>query len=148
MSDKPSADTGAGGSAFQAAKEAVASAADQVRASAPGAYDAVGEATADHPVPVLLVTAALAFLAGYASHTRGVDDRSSWRNQAGDWQKRGYELSERARAAAPAVSEAAADAGQYVAQNVRQHPIPGAIVAGAVVCMLGYYFPSATDAAR
>ena len=145
MSDKPSADTGAGGSAFQAAKEAVASAADQVRASAPGAYDAstkaaryVGEATADHPVPVLLVTAALAFLAGYASHTRGVVDRSSWRNQAGDWQKRGYELSERARAAAPAVSQAAADAGQYVAQNVREHPIPGAIVAGAVVCLLGY----------
>ena len=76
VSDKPSADTGAGGSAFQAAKEAVASTAEQVRASAPGAYDAVGEATADHPVPVLLVTAALAFLAGYASHTQGVDDPS------------------------------------------------------------------------
>ena len=68
MSDKPSDDAGTGG-AFQAAKDAVASAAEQVRASAPGAYDAsakaaryVGEATADHPLPVLLVTAALAFL--------------------------------------------------------------------------------------
>ena len=58
-------------------------------------------------------------------------------NQISDWQKRGYEFSERARAAAPAVSQAAADAGQYVAQNVRQNPIPGAIIAGAVVCMLG-----------
>ena len=123
MSDKPTDDAGAGGSAFQAAKDAVASAAEQVRASAPGAYDAsakaaryVGEATADHPLPVLLVTAALAFLAGYASHTRREDDRWSWRNQTGDWQKRGHELSERARAVAPAASQAATDAGQYVAQ--------------------------------
>jgi len=145
VSDKPSDDAGTGGGAFQAAKDAVASATDQVRASAPGAYDAsakaaryVGEATADHPLPVLLVTAALAFLAGYASHTRREDDRWSWRNQTGDWQKRGYELGERARAAAPAVSQGAADAGQYVAQNVREHPIPGAIIAGAVVCALGY----------
>ena len=135
MSDKPSDETDAGGGAFQAAKDAVASAAEQVRASAPSAYDAsakaaryVGEATADHPLPVLLVTAALAFLAGYASHTRREDDRWSWRNQADDWQKRGYEVSERARAAAPAVSQAATDAGQYVAQNVREHPIPGAII--------------------
>src|SRR4051812_15794874 len=113
VSDKPSDDAGTGGGAFQAAKDAVASAAEQVRASAPSAYDAsakaahyVGEATADHPLPVLLVTAALAFLAGYASHTRREDDRRSWRNQAAaDWQKRGYELGERARAAAPAVSQ-------------------------------------------
>jgi len=145
VSDKPSDDAGTGGGAFQAAKDAVASAAEQVRASAPGAYDAsakaaryVGEATADHPLPVLLVTAALAFLAGYASHARREDDRWSWRNQTGDWQKRGYELGERARAAAPAVSQGATNAGQSVAQNVREHPIPGAIIAGAVVCMLGY----------
>src|SRR3982074_2915492 len=112
VSDKPSDDAGTGG-AFQAAKDAVASAAEQVRASAPGAYDAsakaaryMGEATADHPLPVLLVTAAVAFLAGYASHRRE-DDRWNWRNQAGDWQKRGYELGERARAAAPAVSQGA-----------------------------------------
>ena len=153
MSDKPSDDAGTEGGAFQAAKDAVASAAEQVvasaaeqvRASAPGAYDAsakaaryVGEAAVDHPLPVLLVTAALAFLAGYASHTRREDDRRSWRNQAADWQKRGYELGERARAAAPAVSQGATNAGQYVAQNVREHPIPGAIIAGAGVCMLGY----------
>ena len=142
VSDNPSADSGG---AFQATKDAVASAAEQVGASASGAYDAsakaaryVGGATAEHPLPVLLVTAALTFLAGYSSHTRGRDDRWDSRKQISDWQKRGYELSERARAAAPAVSQAAADAGQYVAQNVRQHPIPGAIVAGAVVCLLGY----------
>ena len=153
VSDNPSADTGAGGSAFQAAKDAVASAAEQVRASAPGAYDAsakaaryVGEATADHPLPVLLVTAVLAFLAGYASHTRGEGD--GWKSQTADWQKRGSELSERARAAAPAVSQAAADAGQYVAQNVREHPIPGGIVAGALICTLGYLLFRRPDDAR
>ena len=80
----------------------------------------------------------LTILFRHASHTRREDDRRGWRNQTGDWQKRGYELSERARTAAPAVSQAAADAGQYVAQNVREHPIPGAVIAGAVVCMLGY----------
>ena len=155
MSDNPSADTGTGASAFQAAKDAVASAAEQVRASAPGAYDAstkaaryVGEATADHPLPVLLLTAVLAFLAGYASHPRGEDDRRGWRNQTADWQKRGSELSERARAAAPAVSQAAADAGQYVAQNVREHPIPGGIVAGALICTLGYLLFRRPDDAR
>lgn len=69
MSDKPSPDTDTGGSGFQAAKDAVASAAEQVRASAPGAYDAgakaaryVGEATADHPVSALLVTLPWPFL--------------------------------------------------------------------------------------
>lgn len=145
MSDKPSADKGTGGSAFQAATDAVASAAEQVRANASDAYDAskkaaryVGEATSDHPVSVLLGTAVLAFLVGYASHPRGQDDRRGWRNQTDYWQKRGSELSEHARAAAPAVSQAAADAGQYVAKNVREHPIPGAIIAGAVICTLGY----------
>ena len=69
MSDTPSADSGDKGSSFQAAKDAVASAAEQVRANAPGAYDAsakaaryVGEATADHPLPVVLVTAPWHFL--------------------------------------------------------------------------------------
>jgi hypothetical protein len=145
VSDKPSVDTDAGRSAFQATKDAVASAAEHLRASAPGAYDAsakaaryVGEATADHPLPVLLVTAALAFLAGYASHPRGEGDRWGGRNQTGDWQKRGYELSERARAAAPAVSQAATDAGRYVAENIRQFPLPGGIIAGALGCALGY----------
>ena len=59
MSDTPSANSGDRGSSFQAAKEAVASA-EQVRANAPGAYDAsakaaryVREATADHPLPVV-----------------------------------------------------------------------------------------------
>ena len=77
MSDKPSAETGTGGGAFQAAQDAVASAAEQVRATAPGAYEAgaktaryIGEATSEHPLSVLLATAALAFLAGYASHTQ------------------------------------------------------------------------------
>jgi ElaB/YqjD/DUF883 family membrane-anchored ribosome-binding protein len=144
VSDKPSTDSGAG-NAFEAAKDAVASAAEQVKASAPGAYETgakaaryVGEATAEHPLPVLLVTAAVAFLAGYASHTRGKYDRGGWENRTAEWQKRGYELSQSARAAAPAVSQAAADAGQYVTKNVREHPIPGVLIAGTVFCLLGY----------
>ena len=145
MSDTPSGNTGAGGSAFEAATDAVASAAEQVRASASGAYDAstkaaryVGEATSDHPLSVLLGTAVLAFLVGYVSHPRGADNRQGWSKRTSDWQKRGAELSERAIAAAPTVSQAAADVGQYVAKNVRERPIPGAIIAGALVCTLAY----------
>jgi hypothetical protein len=44
VSDTPSADSGDRGSSFQAAKDAVASAAEQVRANAPGAYDASAKA--------------------------------------------------------------------------------------------------------
>jgi hypothetical protein len=44
VSDTPSADSGDKGSSFQAAKDAVASAAEQVRANAPGAYDASAKA--------------------------------------------------------------------------------------------------------
>ena len=68
-----------------------------------------------------------------------------WKSQTADWQKRGSELSERARAAAPAVSQAAADAGQYVAKNVREHPVPGAIIGGAVMCILGFLLGSRRD---
>ena len=145
MSDKPSAETGTGGGAFQAAQDAVASVAEQVRATAPGAYEAgaktaryIGETTSEHPISVLLATAALAFLAGYASHTQGRDDRRSWERQAQDWRRRGYELNDRVRSAAPTVSQAATEAGEYVAQNVRDHPFTGVLIAGSVFGLLGY----------
>ena len=125
------------------AKDAVESAAEQVRAAAPGVYDAsakagryVEEVASEHPLPLLLAAAALACIAGYVSHTRSRDDRGSWRNQGGDWQKRGYELAESARASAPRVSQAATDVGQYVAHNAREHPVSGLLIAGAVGWMV------------
>jgi len=125
------------------AKDAVESAAEQVRAAAPGVYDAsakagryVEEVASEHPLPLLLAAAALACIAGYVSHTRSRDDRGSWRNQGRDWQKRGYELAESARASAPQVSQAATDVGQYVAHNAREHPISGLLIAGAVGWMV------------
>ena len=71
MSDGTSADTGSGESAFGSAKAAAAAAAEKVRESAPGAYDAsakaaryVGDTASEHPAFVLIGTAALAFLGG------------------------------------------------------------------------------------
>ena len=94
------------------------------------------EVASEHPLPILLAAAALAFITGYVSHTRSRDDRGSWRNQGRDWQKRGYELAESARASAPQVSQAATDVGQYVAHNAREHPVSGLLIAGAVGWMV------------
>src|ERR1043165_7986531 len=80
-----------------AAKEAIESAAEQVRAAAPGTYDAgaraaryVGETASEHPF--LVETAVVAFLAGVLSVTvsRSSNRRSDWREQARNWRDRGY----------------------------------------------------------
>jgi len=42
------------------------------------------------------------------------------------------------RSAAPTVSQAATDAGEYVAQNVRENPLTGVLIAGSVFGLLGY----------
>ena len=115
-------------STYQTVKDAAASAAEQVRSAAPGIYDAstragryVGDVTSEHPIPVLLAAVATAFFAGYSSRPRE-DHRTGWERRARDWQKRGSELGARAREAVPDASRAAADAGQYVASTVREHP--------------------------
>ena len=125
------------------------------RAAASGAQDAatkaahyVTETTAEHPASVLigaLGTAALAFLVGYLSNNRSGQNRNDWQKQrrdwerqASDWQKRGAEISDRVRSAAPGVSEAASNAGEYVTRNVRDKPILGLLGAAAVGCILGF----------
>jgi ElaB/YqjD/DUF883 family membrane-anchored ribosome-binding protein len=115
------------------------------RAAASGAQDAatkaaqyVTETTSEHPASVLigaLGTAALAFLVGYVSNNRS---RRDWERQASDWQKRGAEISDRVRSAAPGVSEAASNAGEYVSRNARDKPVLGLLSAAAVGCILGY----------
>jgi ElaB/YqjD/DUF883 family membrane-anchored ribosome-binding protein len=118
------------------------------RAAASGAQDAatkaahyVTETTSEHPASVLigaLGTAALAFLIGYVSNNRSGQNRDDWRKQRRDWQKRGAEISDRVRSAAPSVSEAATNAGEYVTRNVRDYPVLGLLSAAAVGCILGY----------
>jgi ElaB/YqjD/DUF883 family membrane-anchored ribosome-binding protein len=141
MSDRTSADN-----LTATATDAVASAAEQVRATAPGAYEAgkkaasyVGETAAEYPASVLLGTAVIAFLGGYLSNTRSGDSAGDWQKRARDWQKRGYELSDRVRSEVPGASEAAAKTAQYVTRNVRENPYSGLLGAAAVVGILGYF---------
>jgi len=143
MSDRTS-DNGSGESIYGAAKEAVGSAAEQVRAAAPGTYDAgvkaaryVGETASEHPLIVGM--AALAFVGGLISASAsGGRHRTDWRDQARGWGDRGYEIGGRVRSAAPDASRAAAEAGEYVSQSVRENPMSGLLIAAAVGGLLGY----------
>jgi ElaB/YqjD/DUF883 family membrane-anchored ribosome-binding protein len=144
MSDKTSGG-GNGEGIYGAAKEAIGSAAEQVRATAPGAYDAgakaaryVGETASEHPF-FLGATAVIAFLGGLLSATVNRDNRRrDLQEQARNWRDRGYEISDRVRSAAPDVSKAAGDAGKYVSQSVRENPVSGLLIAAAVGGVLGY----------
>jgi hypothetical protein len=78
------------------AKDAVESAAEQVRAAAPGVYDAsakagryVEEVASEHPLPILLAAPALAFAAGHVSYTRSRDNRGGRRRLAKTWLRAG-----------------------------------------------------------
>ena len=142
MSDGTSADTGSGESVFGSAKDAAAAAAEKVRESAPGAYDAsakaaryVGDTASEHPAFVLIGTAALAFLGGLLT---GRGDSGAGRQKQSNWRKRGHEMSDRVRSAAPGVSDAATNAGEYVTRNVRENPISGLLIAAAAAGVIGY----------
>lgn len=144
MSDRTS-NAGSGESIYGAAKEAVGSAAEQVRAAAPGTYEAgvnaaryVGETATEHPLIVGM--AVLAFVGGLigASVSGGGRHRGDWRDQAREWRDRGYEMGDRVRSAAPDASRAAADAGEYVSHSVRENPMSGLLIAAAVGGLLGY----------
>lgn len=147
MSDETSGDTGEG--VLHAAKEAIGSAAEKVRAAAPGTYDAgakaaryVGETASQHPFPILLGTAVVAFLGGWLSATANTDDRRGWQKEARNWRGRGSEMRDRVRSAVPGVSKAADDAGEYVSQTVRENPLSGLLIAAAVGGVLSYLFQS------
>jgi ElaB/YqjD/DUF883 family membrane-anchored ribosome-binding protein len=126
------------------AKEALGSAAEQVRAAAPGTYDAgvraaryVGETASEHPF--LVGIAVIAFLGGLLSATVNRDSRRrGWQEEARNWRDRGQEMSDRVRSAAPDISKAADDAGEYLSQTVRENPISGLLVAAVVGGVLSY----------
>ena len=129
-----------------AAKDALSSAAEQVRARATGAYDAaksaagyVGETASEYPLSALLGATVVAFLAGYLINARSGDRESDWQRRSRDWQRRASEMSDQVRSAAPSASAAASEARQYVTRNVREHPLSGLISAAAVVGILGYF---------
>lgn len=143
MSDKTSGREDGEG-IFGAAKEAIGSAAEQVRATAPGTYDAsvkaahyVGETVSEHPL--LVGIAVIAFLGGLLSAAVNRDHRRpDWREQARNWRDRGSEMGDQVRSVAPDVSKAAGDAGKYVSQSVRENPMSGLLIAAAVGGVVGY----------
>jgi len=149
MSDKMSGGGNNGQGVYSAAKEAIGSAAEQVRAAAPGTYDAgakaaryVGDTATEHPLPVLAGTALMVLLGSWLLSSGRGNGSSDWARQTRDWQKRGYEMGDRVRGAAPSVSKVADDAGEYVSQTVRENPLSGVLVALAVGGVLGYLLQS------
>jgi ElaB/YqjD/DUF883 family membrane-anchored ribosome-binding protein len=148
MSDRTSGGE-SGEGVYGAAKEAIGSAAEQVRAAAPGTYDAgaratryVGETASEHPF--LVGTAVIAFLGGILSATvsRSSNRRSDWQEQARNWRDRGQEMSDRLQSAAPDVSKVAGDAGKYVSQAMSETSVSGLLIAAAVGGVLGYLLHS------
>jgi len=132
---------------YGAATDAIGSAAEKVRAAAPDTYDAgakaaryVGETAFEHPVPVLAGAAALAFFGWLL--TKSSDNRPSWQKQARSWNERGHNVNERVRSAAPDVSRAADQAGEYVYETVREYPVSGLLVAAAAGSILTYLLQS------
>jgi ElaB/YqjD/DUF883 family membrane-anchored ribosome-binding protein len=141
MSDRMSGGESAEG-VYGAAKEAIGSAAEQVRAAAPETYDAgaraaryMGETASEHPF--LVGTAVVAFLGVILSATlsRSSNRRSEWQEQARNWRDRG---SDRLQSATPDVSKVAGDASKYVSQAVSENAISALLVAAAVGGVLGY----------
>ena len=143
MSDK-TPDSGSGEGVYGTARDAVSSAAEHVRAAAPGTYDAgvkaaryVGETASEHPL--LVGMAAIAFVAGLLSAAVGRrHDSRDWQGQAQNWRDRGYEMGGSVRSMAPDVSKTATDAGRYVSQSVAENPMSGLLIAAAVGGILGY----------
>jgi ElaB/YqjD/DUF883 family membrane-anchored ribosome-binding protein len=88
MSGTPSAGNTTGQSTYQAAKDAVGSAAEQARAAAPSAYGAaergaqyVSGTVSEYPLIALLATAGLVYLLGRLGRSSG-DDGSDWQSRA------------------------------------------------------------------
>src|SRR5689334_19565316 len=143
MSDRTSGSE-SGEGVYGAAKEAIGSAAEQVRAAAPGTYDAgaraaryVGEAASEHPF--LVGTAVIAFLGGLLSATINRSTRrDDWQEQARNWRDRAYEVGDRAQSAVPDISRAAGDPGKYVSQSMRETSMSALLIAAAVGGLLGY----------
>jgi ElaB/YqjD/DUF883 family membrane-anchored ribosome-binding protein len=140
MSDKASDKASTVQGAFQATKDAVESATEQMRAAAPGVYDTgaraaryVSSTATEYPITGLLLTAGLAYLAGYLTHT----GNNSW----ADWRDRGAAMGDRLSSDVPNSSQAVSNAGDYISHNVQEHPLSGLLGAAFLGCVLGYFLP-------
>ena len=166
MSGTTSAGNTTGQSTYQAAQDALGSAAEQVRAAAPSAYGAaergtqyVSSTVSEYPLIALIATAGLAYLLGWLSS--GSDDRSTnWQNQAkavrqgvrsmgSSVPETATNASQRGRSAMNYATQSAADAsdyvrrtasnaGDYVTESVRDYPTSALVGAAAVGALLGY----------
>ena len=172
MSGTTPAGNTTGQSTYQAAKDALGSAAEQVRAAAPSAYGAaergtqyVSSTVSEYPLVALIATAGLAYLLGWLSS--GSDDRgTNWQDQA-NAVRRGLrtmrsslpematDASQRGRSAMNYATQSAADAsdyvrqtasnaGDYVTESVREYPTSALVSAAAVGLALGYLLRSRT----
>jgi hypothetical protein len=88
MSGTTSSSNTTGQSTYQAAKDAIGSAAEQARGAAPSAYDAAARGTqyvsgtvSEYPIIALLATAGLTYLLGRLGRSSG-DDGSDWQSRA------------------------------------------------------------------
>jgi len=124
-------------SAYQATKEAVGSAAEQVKSAAPAAYDAAARGTqyvtgtvSEHPIVTLLGTAGLVYLLGRLSLSSRDDD---WRSRAESMRQ---QLS--TSRAGDYLRQNAGSAGDYVARGVRDYPTSTLIGVATVGAIVGY----------
>jgi len=104
---------------LRTAREGLSSAAEQVRAAAPGAHGTgakaaqyVGSTASEHPLTTLLVMAGLAYLAGVLSNNSRGRPRSWWDSAE--------TLRSQVRSAAPYTPEAAKYVGDQVAQSAKR----------------------------
>jgi len=140
MSDSTSSGSSASQETLRAAGNAVGSAAEQIKATASGAYDAgakasqyVGSTASEHPLTTLLITAGVAYLAGALS-SRSRSGSQSWRDSADAIRRQVQSaassipdatsyargpIAQSARDAADYVTQGAQGATDYVAQNAR-----------------------------
>lgn len=88
MSGTTSSGNTTGQSTYEAAKDAIGSAAEQARTAAPSAYDASARSTqyvsgtvSDYPLVALLAAAGLAYFLGRLGRSSG-DDVSDWQSRA------------------------------------------------------------------
>src|SRR3954454_12271015 len=98
-------------SAFQTTKDAVGSAAEQIRSAAPSAYDAAARGTqyvsgtvSEYPIVSLLAGAGLVYLLARLGRSSG--------NDGSDWQSRAESLQQQLSALASSLPETATSARQ------------------------------------
>jgi ElaB/YqjD/DUF883 family membrane-anchored ribosome-binding protein len=166
MSGTTSAGNTTGQSTYQAAKDALGSAAEQARAAAPSAYGAAERGTqyvsgtvSEYPLTILLATAGVAYLLGWLSSSSG-DRGMNWQDRAkavrqgarsmsSSLPEMATNASQRGRSATNYATRSAADAsdylrqtasgaGDYVTQSVRDYPTSALVGVAAVGAVLGY----------